>query len=390
LDKIILFFKKTIHTIYRINFRFDFKQNIDFLIWDFELSEEIIKLIDAKYSYQVLARRESVDVPLSIGFIIYLFKNIIKGHILPIPYLAASYLSPKIIITYIDNSLNYKYIKLLNSSIRLISIQNGTRYDFMMQNFIGFEFDIYLGFGRVEKEIMENAGIIVNKYYPVGALSLCNKNIYKSVVDNRADIVFISDIVSADFHGKKSSKNYKVFYALYEEYTKIICSYLDIISKETGLSIVVAMRTNQFDPAHIIETSLYKPFRSLIRIPRVEESSYQHCINSKLVITIGSTLGYEMLGLYKKVLFCNGITDISTASFKPPFIKNFYTDYLQDSYLIRVLELNSFKEKILTMIERPTNLHLADIKVLKNEYMNFSEPEIYKSNFNDIVSGLIK
>ncbi len=389
MDKIILFFKKTIHTIYRINFRFDFKKNIDFLIWDLELSEHIIKLIDDKYSYQVLARRENVDVPLSIGFIIYLFKNIIKGNILPIPYLVACFLSPKIIITYIDNSINYKYIKYLNRNIRLISIQNGIRYDFMMQDFIGFELDIYLGFGRVEKEIMEKAGINVNKYYSVGALSLCNNNVYGSVVDNQADIVFISDIVSADFHSKKTSNTYKVFYTVYEEYTKIICNYLDLISKETGLSIAVAMRTNQLDPAHIIETSLYKPFRNLIRIPRLEESSYQHCINSKLVITIGSTLGYEMLGLFKKVLFCNGITDISTASFKPPFLKNYYIDNLHDSYLIRVIELNSFKEKILKMIERPLHLHLADIKVLKKEYMNFSEPEIYKSNFNDIVSEII-
>jgi surface carbohydrate biosynthesis protein len=301
----------------------------------------------------------------------------------------ASYLSPKILITYIDNSLNYKYIKLLNSNIRVISIQNGIRYDFMMQKYAGFEFDVYLGFGQVEKEIMEKAEIIVYKYYPVGALSLCNKNIYNSVGENKYDIVFISDIISADFHSKYASKKYKIFYALYEEYTKIICNYLDTISKETGLSIAVAMRTNQIDPAHDIESSLYRPFSNLISIPRIQESSYQLCINSTLVITIGSTLGYEMLGLKKKVLFCNGITEISSASFNPPFITNYYIDYLQDSYLIKILDLKTFKEKILTMIQRPKHLHLADIEIIRNKYMNFSDPEGYKSDFNEIVMRLI-
>jgi hypothetical protein len=44
---------------------------------------------------------------------------------------------------------------------------------------------------------MEKAGILVNNYYPVGALSLCNKNIYSSAVENGYDIVFISDIESS-------------------------------------------------------------------------------------------------------------------------------------------------------------------------------------------------
>lgn len=388
MDKIILIIKKSIRSLYRINFRVDLRKNIDFLIWDLELSEEIKKLIDSKYSCQVIARRESIDVPLSIGFVLYFLKNIIKGHILPISYFVASYLSPKILITYIDNSINYKYIKLLNSTIRLISIQNGIRYDFMMQNHIGFELDIYLGFGLVEKEIMENAGIIVNKYYPAGALSLCNKNIYISVPDSAYDIVFISDIISAEFHGKCASKDYKTFYSVYEEYTKIICKYLDVISKETGLSVAIAMRTNQSDPAHTIESFLYSPFKNLIKLPRIDDSSYKHCMNSKLVITIGSTLGYEMVGLCKKVLFCNGIAAISKASFKQPFVKNYYIEYLQDPYLVKDLDLKSFKEKILTMIERPLSLHLADVGIIKNEYMHFSDPESFKLNFNNIVLRL--
>jgi len=389
LEKIAFFIKKSINSLYRINFRLDLNKNNDFLIWDLELSDDVKKLIDSKYSCQVIARRNEIDVPLRIGFILYIFKTIIKGLILPIPYLVACYLSPKILLTYIDNSLNYKYIKLLNPDIRLISIQNGTRYDFMMINHVGFEFDVYLGFGQVEKEIMEKAGIIVNKYYPFGALSLCSRDTYNLVVESRYDIIFISDIVSADFHSKNSSKEYKLFYALYEKYTRIICNFLDIIANETGLRIAIAMRTEQIDKGHDIEFELYSHFKNLICIPRKGKSSYQHCINSNLVITIGSTLGYEMLGMNKKVIFCNGISDISNASFKSPFLKNCYIDYLKDKYLIRVVDLKSFKDKILTMMECPLHSHLADIEFIKIKYMNFIDSENYKSEFNYIVKELI-
>lgn len=381
--------KKVIYSIYRINFRSDLKMCSDILIWDKELSNNILLLFEDNKNIQILSRRQKIDVPSKFGFFFFFLKALIKGNFFPIPYYVAAYLSPKILITNIDNSLNYRIIRLLNANIRSISIQNGIRYDFMMENILEFELDIYIGFGKVEKYILDCAGVNVNHFYSTGALSLCNNKIYQNSHADKYDIIFISDIISADFHLNEHNQIYKNFYNQCEFYTKIICNMLDKLSMETGLGIAIAMRSNGEEPGHDIENSLYKPYNNLIMIEKNDKSSYHLCIKSNLIITIGSTLGYEMLGLNKKVLFCNGIEPISRSSFFSPFNSNFYNEFINEKSLIYDLDYDVFKEKIYNLLNMPIINYIDEIKLMRSFYMNFGGTENFQKVISDIKSELL-
>jgi surface carbohydrate biosynthesis protein len=237
---------------------------------------------------------------------------------------------------------------------------------------------------------MNKSGILFNQYFPIGALSLCDESLHKNNTEVKYDIVFISDIVSAEYHSINTNKNYDLFYNLYEKYTKIICNRLNDLAKNNCLRIAIAMRTSLVEPAHKLEANLYEQYKSLTRLPKTDQSSYHVCLNSKLVITIGSTLGYEMLGLNKKVIFCSGIDEISKATYYDPFKTNYYIDNLHNDYLIKSCEVNSFNERILFMLDKSLEKHLEDIGSMKLKYMNFNTPYSYRSFFNKTVQGLIR
>ena len=141
-------FIKFIKIIHKLNFVFKLPDQKKILIFD-DVSFTDLKFVLKDFDFYLLKiRYESVEeliINPKIIFksLIYYFK--LKTINIWTAYLTAliEYVSPKVIITWSDNSLKFFEIaKILNDKINFFAIQNGARYDLNRYLYL-FEKGIY-------------------------------------------------------------------------------------------------------------------------------------------------------------------------------------------------------------------------------------------------------
>jgi surface carbohydrate biosynthesis protein len=143
------------------------------LIYDREGSE-IFFLVLKKNSFEILdTRRESVNIYILL-YTVYNngFLNLIKNY--KINYIKI--VSPKFVITIIDNNLSFYQLKDLFNGIIFISIQGGRRdniffdqcKDYYLKNNKRLSVDYFFVLGR--NEIKRFDKYINAKFYPLGSL----------------------------------------------------------------------------------------------------------------------------------------------------------------------------------------------------------------------------
>ena len=210
-------FIKFIKIIHKLNFVFKLPDQKKILIFD-DVSFTDLKFVLKDFDFYLLKiRYESVEeliINPKIIFksLIYYFK--LKTINIWTAYLTAliEYVSPKVIITWSDNSLKFFEIaKILNDKINFFAIQNGARYDLnrylylFKRAFTRFNKEFFLPnffcFGKYEIDDFKKKKIEVKNFIPVGSLRLANYIFDKKInVLKKKDILYDILIVSDGFN----------------------------------------------------------------------------------------------------------------------------------------------------------------------------------------------
>ena len=121
-------------------------------------------------------------------------------------------------------------------------------------------------------------------------------------------------------------------------------------------------------------------YRKVELIPNTNFSSYKAGYESSIIITMDSTLGFELLGLGKKVLFCAKTIE-DTLKHKENI--NYIFCEIPEMLLLDGLTQHEFNNKIDALINMEGCEYLKQTEGARKYYMNFNKLPVYKviSNF---------
>ena len=224
---------------------------------------------------------------------------------------------PRVVITFIDNDPTFYQLKSLNSSPVYIAVQNGLRHNYAYAYRCGFvdhlvkaggkdllSADLICTFGKGSSLFFENN--IRTKTLVTGNLK---NNSMELVIPDKVefDIVFMSqhapfDLASRNeiFYLNEASLSIHDFYKIESTVAKFLAQYC----QQHSLRFAVSGKRG---PDELFEREFFSeaigefPYTFLPKID--SRSSYANAYNSKLVVVIDSTIGYELLSRGKKVAF---------------------------------------------------------------------------------------
>lgn len=218
-------------------------------------------------------------------------------------YLAAMIeaVKPKIVITYIDNSLHYQKVVSVFPQMRFLAIQNGGRLverDHMSRPVRHRDFAC---FGQVDVEQYKAYGARVDRYLPIGSL----KDAYYraqyggAIQEKKFDLCFVSQVKPQ--HDKVYPKTM--------ESLSLLASHMSRFAREHGKSVCVAARRGPGNPNWDWECSWYRERMgadvAILPNSGAEYSSYRTIDQSRVSLAMHTTLLREGFGRGARVLSCN-------------------------------------------------------------------------------------
>lgn len=348
-------------------------KKIDVLIIDESGSSYIKHCIPDKASFSVLPVRGTIPLVLSLIFFkrftsLFLNSRKFKESFL---FSIVDALDPKILITFIDNSDIISKIHKKFPNKTAISVQNGFRSgpDYKAGFFNKEPVSIYFGFGDYEGGILKKYDIKHRDYFAVGSLkySLFVNKKFKNF-NNKFDFCFISQFNISD----------DPFIKILMRDSKLIFMNLLKICKKYDFSICVAMRYEINSPYYESELNFYKNIdlyndSKLISNNNFEFQGYKTASNSEVLISICSTLAFEMFGAGHKVLF-----GASSNSFELAKFWDSYGNFAQfpNLNLLDFNEEDSIYYKLTSLLNIETSEYFALTANARKHYMNFSDQDL--------------
>jgi len=197
--------------------------------------------------------------------------------------------------------------------------------------------DTYYGFGMYEKKLLQKKGIKIKKY--IGSGSLRNEIYKKKFIEEggkKTDICYISDFGNGKTADLKALKRHS------------IDVFLSLIGycEASGYSLSVALRSELNSDGYQSEVDFYcnldcNRIAKLLPNNTSKFRSYNTAFNSDVVVCTFSTLGFEMLGVKKKVLFAIGLNNSELMQLFDSFMMH---KELPDDIIVRDIE--DFHNKI--------------------------------------------
>lgn len=312
---------------FKVKLKFKLPNNIDIIVFDREdlLSiEPILKVFKNKL---LLDGRYSSTKKIFFNF--SLLKEIRKNYRgnLSMAYYSSliSLIKPKLVLTFVDNSwLFNKLTKKFYNKLNFLAIQNAVRYEIKINNNLrkkkivktnlnkNFFYDNFLTFGKYEIDHYKKNNIFINKAQDIGSIRLANliddfKASKKKIQKNRYDICVISDafIVGTD---KRFGLN-----GLEKAQIKYLKSMIKIIKKH-NLNFIFCFK--RFQDKINKEMLFYEKYlsdeeikfiknNSTNRLNNKYNSSYQKMLESKLTVSLWSSMLRENIALGRKSLSVN-------------------------------------------------------------------------------------
>ena len=139
---------------------FSVKKN-KFVIFDCNNSDVLRKILPENETYVISARIKEINtILINYEMIIFIFKNFFSRSV-QLNYYAnlIKQLNPQLVITQIDNSLNFSILtKYFENKIKFVALQNATRGD-IIKNEKGynkyFYFTDYMGLSDFDYEVLK-------------------------------------------------------------------------------------------------------------------------------------------------------------------------------------------------------------------------------------------
>ena len=370
-------------------------QSCDVLIFDAEGSEMIFNCMPPKASFFVIKNRVETPLFLSIGFFSRLFFCLIEYRRPTVATISATikYLKPKVIITYIDNSLTICLIKNLFPLMPVIAVQNGTRWDFSVKNKDRMEYDYYFSFGSVEADIFAQGGHTVSSFYPIGSLRV---GIFRDecpvLKEKEFDLCFIPQIYAIPLNlaelDKWTLEMFTSYYEVSKRYFYIIAKY----AEDNNLTLCVTMRSPQNSTDYASERE-YFSYQGDVKIEYISQSrfsSYRAVQASRLSFTISSTLGYEALGWGERVIFAKDVEAVRALVTQGAWTDNLVTHRLPELQRLQSLDYSELSFKATELLKMTNENYINYSKSARAYYMNYDDEqkphEIIKSKIKELLT----
>ena len=373
---------KFLNILKKSNFKFSNPKNTDVLIFDDE-SSGVIKNLLSNFKYFTLKTRpEKIDtlyLTLKVIFFSFFYYrgNILSSYLISI----ISIIKPKVVITYIDNSLKFSEVafrfKKINKKIKFIAVQNGSRYEILENEFLfknriikeninkKFYIPTFLTFGNYENHIYKKFKIRVKRSLPVGSLALEKYNEYKKKnkikIKKKKQICLLSD--HGAWHSKMNKADNKI-----EKNFILLTNFCIKFSKKYNYKIKICqkrMKDNNLNNKKIFDTDYYREkeafkkylnqkyysyfTKSLLKRDRNIYKTYLNVEESEVLISTMSTMLRENLFLRNKILAAN-LTGNSIYDFP---VKGFFS-FNNKSY-------ENFEKKLLSIIKMSKETYFKKI-----------------------------
>lgn len=297
--------KKYVDLFFKTKFEFKIPKKNKLILFD-DIGEEYLRKISKSF-YILDIRLNKLNI---ISLFLSLFYKKCSDNMKLNYYLnLIKFVRPEIIITFNDNRLDFYKLKKYLPQILFISVQNGWR---------GYKDDI---FEYLDKEENKNLSCdyilsfnqyvsnklkkhIVSRYFNIGSYRSNNYSIANS---QTKDICIISqfqkysnvdDVIS--IYGKKP-----ITWANFMKSDELVFKVIDDLRFDKRYNLKVYLRnTNSFID---IEKNFFKSIFKKSKITFIKKNNPKNMFSfldkCKLIITLDSTLGYEMLSRGKKVIF---------------------------------------------------------------------------------------
>ena len=257
-----------------------------------------------------ISMRHSLPVILNFRFFFHLLKSLIRemrgrdgdGSYSLLCALIND-LSPRIIISCIDNSRLLSRFAIDHPQTKVVFIQTALR-DTVLSFLPKQNLPVYLSLGETERKIFHTLGIHYKEYRPIGSVKLGLALSDKKDEPHQAfDLAYVSHYRSSLF-GDEVPWLHQLVEANQRYLFNLCCRYAENLT----LTMVVIMRART-PKARLAEEEYYKRLATEFPVHFVcadkakrELDSYYAGLASGLVIHSASTLGFELLAAGKKVV----------------------------------------------------------------------------------------
>ena len=341
---------------------------IDVLIYDSLGVDYLDGSIPDSCSVSYLEIRESFPIVLRWSFI----WNVIRFVVVFQFKLSKSYtfslieeFRPKVILTFADTTPLPGEFSQYRLSTLVISVQNALRNDHALKHNIR-RAPVYIAYGDSMKELFESRRVPYQRIVTAGSLPLGHYLATGGPIDIRRDLVFISSYrvayentnASAGLVGS-ASKVHKQLFQNVLRYSKEHQRHLTVIAKGK-----VAKEGEHFsdEKAYLEELGRGYSFKISSTVKDTYKS-YMIANSAQVIITVDSTLGYEALGIGKKVLF-GWCLDEELKLYGQHHIK-----YLPEQLLLTDDAYSHFEEKLSALLSCREDRYLKISKKPKLKYM---------------------
>tara|TARA_B110000008_G_C16962564_1_gene560761 strand:- start:611 stop:1732 length:1122 start_codon:yes stop_codon:yes gene_type:complete len=355
LKKINIFFKK--------NFEFYKPKRSDCLVIENSNFDEISSILK-KRSFELLKFNLSINLYIILKLIIKIKKISQLNYY--IEFIKES--DPKIILTGIDNNLNFYKLKRFFPDKFFVSCQNGLRNDPMFDKKRNLKSDIIFCNGKSDINFYRSR--VKSRIIPIGTIK--NNCVNSQVRSIKNCISYIS--VYRDI--KKDEKNINFLgefnYLTWEEYIesekKLIRSLFNFCKKNKIKFYIVGCNYD-----YIKEKKWYEELNESNKINFIPRSgslsSYEFLKKSKYIVSMDSTLGYEFLSRGSRIIFFSRVVRESKKlskilNFGSPFNKKskdfFFTNVINEKEISRLMN---------TLKRYPKKKWLKKIQKIKEQLM---------------------
>ena len=268
-----------------------------------------------------------------------------------------------------------------------ISVQNGFRSGPKYSGSYGKSpVSLFYGFGEHDGKRQKSMGIEHEEYVSSGSLvyGLYKKNQINQNVKNKYDVCFLSQLSYPTFDNPHFTKIANLSDNM----------FLDLVNacKELNLSLAVAMRYEEQNPHYALEFNQLSAIDTegiakLIPNNFAISEGYNVSFQSNILISIYSTLGYEMFGAGKKVLFGASIDNFAFAHVMDS-LDNF--NQLPSMNLLDSHGVDALRSKLSFLIDMDHREYLNQTAYARKYYMNHFETiathELIKNKMAEFLS----
>ena len=263
---------------------------------------------------------------------------------------------PKYLITTSDNDLSFYRVKSALPQITTISIQNGLRANYSSvpgQGFIesiereaGLSSDFAITFGVAISELLKTH--IATNTFVAGSL---RNNTFDAIgIAEESDLImYVSQLPNHETKNTSTVAYYQGHEITYSDFysaERTICDQLAEYCSNNQLHFeICGKQSSTF--GH--ESEFFKPHKVSSR--NTPLGSYEQLVRANLIVTLDSTLGYELLARGKRVVFIGGRfalhPDLAVRNMKgikfgfplnEPSTGPFWTDSLSGSQITELLD----------------------------------------------------